>query len=700
MKRYLFTAALLLIGICSGGRCCAAPSYTEVRASYAPSDAVLLDRHGNVLQELRVDLHGRRLSWTRLKDVSPALVKAVLRSEDRRFYRHHGVDWRAVAAAAFEMVLGSGRRGASTVTMQLASLLDGSLRPAGGRRTVGRKWKQMQAARDLERRWTKDEILEAYLNLVTFRGELQGISAASWGLFDKSPGGLDEEESVLLAALIRAPNAPVERVGQRAALLAGSLGWAVPPERIQKDAVPLLAKAYDIRRRVDLAPEVARLMLRGEKRKVSCTLDARLQRFAAETLRQSVTAFRDQNMRDGAVLVADNATGEILAYVGNTGDLSSAPYVDGVRAHRQAGSTLKPFLYSLAIERKILTAASLIEDSPLDLPTGRGMYRPENYDNRFRGLVPVRTALASSLNIPAVRTVELVGPEAFVRRLSDLGFTGLSAPEHYGPSIALGSADVSLWDLVNAYRTLANGGIRSSLRLSPTVRRQRRERVVARGAAFIVSSILSDRVARSATFSLESPLATRYWSAVKTGTSKDMRDNWCVGYSERYTVGVWVGNFSGASMWNVSGVSGAAPIWSEIMNYLHARVPSTAPRSPAGVVSRAVAFPDGGGLTVRREWFLAGTERSAAPPERAKELPKIIYPEQGMIIALDPDIPPDLQRVFIETSTPDPALRLVLDDRMIGPASPVPWDPVPGRHELSLVGPKGAVADRIFFEVR
>jgi penicillin-binding protein 1C len=700
MKRILFGIGLFLIVANGGGKCFAAPSYREVRASYSSSDAALLDRHGEVIQQLRVDLHGRRLSWTRLRDVSPALVKAVLCSEDRRFSEHHGVDWRAVAAAAFGKVFGSGRRGASTVTMQLASLLGAGLRPETGGRTIGQKWKQMRAARDLERSWTKREVLEAYLNLVTFRGELQGIAAASWGLFDKSPGGLDEEEAVILAALIRSPNAPAERVGKRAALLANALGWIVPRKRIERAAVPGLAKASAIRRRIDLAPQAALRLIRGRARRVSCTLDASLQRFVSETLRRSVAAFRDQNMRDGAVLVVDNATGEVLAYVGNTGDLSSARYVDGVRAHRQAGSTLKPFLYSLVIERKILTAASLIEDAPLEIPTGRGVYRPGNYDNRFRGLVTVRTALASSLNVPAVRTLELVGPEAFVRRLSALGFTGLSSPEHYGPSIALGSADVSLWDLVNAYRTLANGGVRTRLRLSPDERQSPRRHVVSRGAAFIVSSILSDREARSATFSLESPLATRFWSAVKTGTSKDMRDNWCVGYSDRYTVGVWVGNFSGASMWDVSGVSGAAPIWSEIMNYLNEKDPGTAPRPPAGVVSRVVGFREGSGRTLRQEWFIAGTERSAAAPERAEHLPKIVYPTQGMIIAVDPDIPRELQRVFIETSPPDSVQRIVLDRRDLGPAPVVSWDPAPGKHELSLVGPEGVEADRIYFEVR
>ena len=163
----------------------------------------------------------------------------------------------------------------------------------------------------------------------------------------------------------------------------------------------------------------------------------------------------------------DNKTGDVLAYVGNVGNNSSAVYVDGIQARRQAGSTLKPFLYGLAVEKKIITAASLIEDTPLDVPTERGVYRPENYDKEFRGFVPARIALASSLNIPAVRTVNLVGVTAFAAKLREFGFSSLKDPEYYGPSLALGTADITLWELVNAYRTLANNGSWSKLRMSP-----------------------------------------------------------------------------------------------------------------------------------------------------------------------------------------------------------------------------------------
>ena len=209
-------------------------------------------------------------------------------------------------------------------------------------------------------------------------------------------------------------------------------------------------------------------------------------------------------------------------------------------ASPRLGSALKPFLYGLALERRLLTPASLLEDTPLDISVAGGLYRPRNYDEQFRGLTTMRTALAASLNSPAVRILELVGTDAFVQQLRSLGLEGaVESGDYYGPALALGSVDASLWELVNAYRTLANGGVRSALRLVPgTPRATAAHRVYSEATSFLLSHILSDRESRSPAFGLENPLATRFWSAVKTGTSKEMRDNWCVGYTRHYTVGV------------------------------------------------------------------------------------------------------------------------------------------------------------------
>jgi penicillin-binding protein 1C len=680
----------------------AMPTFKEIKDSYKKSDAVLLDRHGKVIHELRVDPKGRRLEWTSIKDISPSLIKAVIQSEDQRFYEHQGVDWKAVGSAAVKNLFTKTPRGASTITMQLVSFLDKKLKPKGLKRTFVQKWDQMQAAKDLEKMWTKDEILEAYLALITFRGELQGTAAAARGLFGKEASGLDEPEALILASLIRSPNARPEDVAKRACLLRDMMKADTACEDITRLAQKTLSGPYSVKQTAALAPHLARFLLKGGKAAIASTLDAGLQGFASEVLKRQLLAVKSQNVNDGAVLVVENKTGEVLAYVASSGEISPAGNVDGIRAKRQAGSTLKPFLYALAFEKKILTPASVLKDSPLDVPTAAGIYKPEDYESDFKGTVSARTALASSLNIPAVSTLALLGEETFVSRLSQLGFGQLRSDEYYGPSLALGSADVSLYELVNAYRTLVNNGVWSELKLTPPKGKSPKRRVYSDSAAFLVSDILSDREARSATFDLENPLSTRFWSAVKTGTSKDMRDNWCIGYSQKYTVGVWVGNFSGEPMWDVSGVTGAAPVWLEIMDHLHKDGPAAPRHQPEGVIARKVIF-NNASETGKLDWFIEGTEPALPEIEEKNAAygPKIAYPVKGMIIAMDPDIPEDQQRVFFEADSGSGSYSWMLNNKLLGKSSVIiPWRPVKGNYTVSLVGPNDHIVDSVDFTVR
>jgi len=685
----------------------APPAFETVRAQWRPSEAALLDRSGEVIHEQRVDLKRRQLEWVALVDVSPALRAAVLTSEDRRFESHGGVDVSAVAAAAFQRASGHGARGASTITMQVASMLDPALRRHGGPRSLPQKARQMRVAWAIESRWSKPQILEAYLNLVTFAGELGGVSAASRVLFDKAPHGLSTAEALVLAALLRAPNAAKAKVVARAERLAPP--GAADRAELTLAAARLASIASRQTSRVALAPHAAARILKAQPAgalpvRVASTLDGRVQRFVVDTLTRQLLAVHDQRVQDGAVLVADNATGEVLAYVGGSGDLSTARHVDAVQARRQAGSALKPFLYALAFDQRLLTPASLLEDAPLEVATPTGLYRPHNYDEQFRGLVSVRTALAGSLNVPAVRALGLVGAEPLVQQLRRLGFTGLvEAGDFYGPSLALGSADVSLWEMVGAYRALATGGVWSPLRLTPGETPRESRRVYSPEAAFQVSGILSDRESRSVTFGLENPLATRFWTAVKTGTSKEMRDNWAVGYSRRYTVGVWVGNVTGEPMRNVSGVTGAAPVWLEVMARLHERTPSEPPSPPPGLVGQPIAFA-GRVEAGRREWFHRGTEPvSSDGPSvpRAVGLPRIVAPAAGTILALDPDIPTGRQRVPFEARDAVAGQRWLLDGAVVGSAAElVLWPATAGRHRLSLVAADGTILDTVGFVVR
>jgi penicillin-binding protein 1C len=720
----------------------AVPTFGEVKSAWRPSDAYLLDRHGTILDRHRVDFRARRLPWTPLAEFSPVLLRAILAAEDRRFYRHDGIDWRAVAAAVFDRLRGRPLRGASTITMQLAALLDQSLAPTQGKRTLRQKLAQWRAARALEESWSKEQILEAYLNLVGFRGELQGLTAAAQGLMGKRPSGLSEAESAVLTAILPSPNARPERIAGRACaiaqaaefnvdcgelrhqtqvLLTGHGASSTPahdstramtgsphPNPLPKGegdkvaAVFTVTQPYGNRPSLALAPHLATRLVKSAGASVRSTLDAAVQRLALDALSQQLQGLGQRNVRDGAALVADNVSGEVLAYVGSAGPWSGAASVDGVRARRQAGSTLKPFLYALALERRYLTAASVLDDSPLNLETSAGLYVPQNYDRDFKGLVSVRTALASSLNIPAVRALIMVGVESFRDRLRALGYAGITEDgEYYGYALALGSAEVSLLEQVNAYRTLANGGMFTPLRFLPGEDTGERRRVMDESAAFIVSDILSDRAGRALAFGFDNPLATRYWTAVKTGTSKDMRDNWCIGYSERFTVGVWVGNFEGDSMNDVSGITGAAPAWLEIMNGLHESRPSHAPTAPAQVIRTPIKYapsvePE------RTEWFIAGTETPFLKLLDAKQAaPRIESPPNGVVIALDPDIPRANQLAMLRASAAQPGMSLLLDGKRLGPATRVyKWRPIPGPHRIELAAADGKTYHTVRFSVR
>ncbi|GGH63565.1 penicillin-binding protein [Comamonas phosphati] len=777
------TALLGLTGIAH-----ALPGFDEVKRGHRSSESVLLSREGEVLQRLRTDSTVRRGPWIALGDVSPALRTALVLSEDKRFYEHSGVDWTAVTSAAWGNLWNTRTRGASTITMQLAGLLDGQdsafLRQGPGGRGVAQKLGQAVAAQVLDRRWRKDQILEAYLNLVPFRGEIVGIDALALTLFGKAPHGLDAREAAIAAALVRAPNASAERVAQRAC---GVLQTMAPDDAAARNcqdggsALQLYTASVLQRRQwassEGVAPHFARRWLalaqNKNREQVRSTLSGPLQRFAVASLQQHLRELQGRNVEDGAAVVLDNATGEVLAWVGSSGTLSQAAEVDGVTAMRQPGSTLKPFLYAQAIAEKRITGASLIEDSSAHIPTQNGLYIPQNYDRRFKGWVSARTALASSLNVPAVRTLVMVTPDAFFGQLRRLGLPLRESGGYYGFSLALGSSEVPLLQLANAYRALANGGQWRPVRWGSKTAESAVQAVDAR-AAYIVGNILSDNMARAPTFGTDSVLATRFWTAVKTGTSKDMRDNWALGWSERYTVGVWVGNARGDAMHSVSGTSGAAPVWAEIMGFLHRSTPSRAPPPPAGLIEQAVQFGAAGSgaagqalplESARSEWFIAGTQQSyfamdhiaagvgnessssakqskngarpvqAATQNRSSQQPalarsvRISRPANGTILALDPDIPPDRQRVQLvarqagmavgqdwrdsnlrwrmvtqrmaapvagEAGTP----RMTEAVREIGRGSQLGWLPWPGRHRIELVDAAGTVLDSVQVEVR
>lgn len=752
------------------------PSFTQVKAAYKPSTAYLLDRQGRLLHSLRLDMQAQRAPWVELRQISPQLAYAVITAEDKNFESHSGVDWSALASATWDNAWGAFKRqrtrGASTLTMQLIGLIDEGQVKAG-KRSILDKVSQSTLALRLEQSWTKHQILEAYLNLASFKGELIGVGAMSNGLFGKAPEGLNTLESAIAAVLLRSPNAKSDAVAKRACLLLKNLQtpspcdqvsavvesafvnpskdsqrWILPAENSgAQGGTAYLATQVSPQLAVHLANKLLdKSTLHATGQRVQSSIFLPLQSFAQQSLRQQLAQLTLKNVEDGAVLVLDNSTGEVLAWVGSSGDFSQAREVDGVTSLRQAGSTLKPFLYALAFEKKYLSPAALIEDAPYTLDTGNGLYAPQNYESDYKGWVSVRSALGNSLNIPAVKTVVQTGVEPFHQQLRQLGFSSLTqAADWYGYSLSLGSADVSLLMLTNAYRTLANLGEWSPLRLTPnkmnrggaaknanlqspvpcntewcrTLSTGKARRVISPQASFMVSDILSDRGARALTFGLESWLSTPYWSAVKTGTSKDMRDNWCIGFSSRYTVGVWVGNASGQPMHDVSGVTGAAPVWREVMDWLHRGNNSQGwpaelslpPAPPSGLEQRKIRF-EPRVEPPRREWFMNAAKKSSSAElsdsiqlvELVKRptLTRIHYPTQGTVMALDADIPPNRQRIEFSAGGPiQKGWVWRLNGKVLTPSATLHgWLPLPGRHRLQLMDDKGKQVDEVQFTVR
>lgn len=644
--------------------------FNTLKASYheANGTQTFYDRHGDVLHVEHKATGDQRQKWVDRKSLPNHLIENLLAIEDKRFYEHHGIDPLALGAALRDSLKFRKLRGASTLTMQLAGLLE---KQGSRSRNIFQKLKQMSGALYLEARWSKEEILEAYVNQVSYRQNLVGIQAASLGLFQKEPHGLTREESLILSALLSSPNTSPERVSAKACLFTDKLSC----ETLKTLARQHLRSRARLPREAYSAPHFVRV-LKSKDQEVRTTLDKRLQIKAQELIAAQMEILASQNVHDAAALVLDHRNGETLVYVGSSGSYSQAKDVDGVRALRQAGSTLKPLLYAKAFDEGLMTPETLLEDSPFSVQTPGGLYSPHNYDESFKGIIPAKLALASSLNIPAVRVIDLVTVDSFYQTLLSLGFT-LASRQTYGHSLALGAADVSLSQLVRAYAVLARKGLdlnASLLKDQPL----ENKRIFKTETAEEIETILSSKDNRAETFGLDNALATPYPAAVKTGTSKDMRDNWCIGWDDRYVVGVWVGNAKGSPMWNVSGVSGAAPIWRALMDDLHES-------GDQKIVQRKVVPT------------LPSTESALRPLSRT--LSQITYPLNRTLIAFDPDIPEENQALIPEHSSSQ-KLFWRLDDKPLD-SSIIPLSALsPGPHQLTLIDKNQRVLDKVRFDLR
>jgi 1A family penicillin-binding protein len=605
------------------------PSPKEIgKVNYSLSTH-LYDRNGKLLYEIYRDQNRTPIKLSELPKYVPEATIAI---EDKDFYSHKGISLvSGILRAANQTLFKGSLQGGSTITQQLVK--NALLTPE---RTLDRKIKEIILALWTEQTYTKNQILEMYLNQVSYGSASYGIEEAAQSYFGKHANELSISEAALLAGLPQAPSEYSPFVNPKYALerrndvllnmraqhyITDSEYQAAKtaPLTIIKQQTPIKAPHFVFYEKAELEKKYGTRMVEEGGLNVTTTLDLDVQEAVEKILKDGIDKQRYLNVTNGAVMITKPKTGEIVAMVGSV-DYFQEPFgaFNVTTAERQPGSSLKPLLYSLALQ-KGFTAASIIPDTPstFNVP-GAAPYTPLNYDNRFHGNTTMRLALANSYNIPAVRTLYNVGIESFVNYMQRLGITTWNDPGRYVLPMALGGVEVRMVDLVAAYGTLANQGNHVNLsgtekivdsndqvleQLSP-----QKDQVMPEGAAYIITDILSDNQARTLTFGPGSQLEIPgYKVAVKTGTTDSKKDNWAIGYTPEYLVAVWIGNNDSTPM-NPSiesGATGASSIWHEIMLYMlknEATQPNEWYPRPADVVEKSC-----GGRT---EYFLTGTENS------------------------------------------------------------------------------------------
>lgn len=542
------------------------------------------DRHGLPLGTI-LSQDQSHTAVVPLTEISPYFIQAIIAAEDKRYYQHGAVDLIALGRALLEAIQAKEIvSGASTITMQLARMLD----PAP--HTIPHKFPEIWLSWRLFAGMNRDEILAAYINRLPMGGNLYGVEAAARTYFAVAASDLSLSQASLLAGL---PNDPTdlnpyfnwEGLKQRQKYVLDRMvedGYITPQksDRAYRETLKISPRQDGIIAAPHFLFWVAsQLSNEGiTNPKIKTTLDLSLQQFVETQVRHLVATLAPQNVNHAAAIVINNHTAEVLAYVGspdyfNQQNLGSN---DGVQALRQPGSTLKPFLYQLAIAQGTIRPNTILPDVPTYYPIpGAKLYAPVDYSETFLGPVRVRIALANSLNIPAVRVLEKVSVSEFLSRLHQLGFTHLNQePEYYGLGLTLGSGEVSLWELAQAYLTLAKNGKFTPIltTIKPEITKQCQEKCQPMDTPTswqLIVNMLADSYSRASAFGVDSVLNLPFPVAVKTGTSSDYRDTWTVGFTNDYTVATWVGNFDSQPMENISGVMGAAPLWNQIMMYLH-----------------------------------------------------------------------------------------------------------------------------------
>lgn len=656
--------------------------------------AQLTDRHGlplTITYENDWNIHDQ----VQLAEIPLFLQQAFIQAEDRRFLKHKGIDWRARLAAAWQNLrTWRAVRGASTLSEQVVRMLHP--RP----RTLWSRWLEGWEAMQLEARFSKADILEFYLNQVPYAGQRRGVVQAARYYFDRDLTTLAPQEMLALAVLVRSPS---------------QLDLYTDPSRLQ----PQLRRLADRMRQIgQLDTDSQQRLLRQDfglrrppaplairhfaeylfprlpaqsrsRARIATTLDAHLQRSTHAILDQWRQNLAAQGVRNTAALVVDHQQGEVLAWVNAHAPGQGSAY-DAVTVSRQAGSTLKPLLYALALERG-WTAATILDDSPLSEAVGQGQHAYQNYSRSHYGSVRLRDALGNSLNIPAVRAAQFVGPANFLATLHALGFHGLREhAEYYGDGLALGNGEVSLLELTTAFAALANHGQYRPLRLLRDAPSIPARQVLSRSASHLIANILADPDARRLEFGSGGIMRFPIETAIKTGTSSDYRDAWAVAFNHRYTVGVWMGNLDSSPMQQITGSRGPVPAARAVFAELNRRTPQAPLPLDATLVQLDICRDSGlcanGHCLSRPEWF--APEHLPVPAAAVQPLPsvRIRQPSWDLQLALDPRLPQDRQAYkFQLSSLPTGAhVEWVVNDQLLSSrhSASFLWPLQRGRHQV------------------
>ncbi len=589
---------------------------TELPVLLSETSTEVIDRHGRLLRLYTVE-DGRWRMEIGVDSVDAKYIDMLIAYEDKRFYRHAGVDPRAMLRAAGQAIA-NGRivSGGSTLTMQVARLLEDS-----GTGRLDGKLRQIRVALALERRLSKDQILNLYLSRAPFGGNLEGIRAASLSWFGKEPRRLTEAEAALLVALPQSPelrrpdrNRAAAETARNRVLARMRRAGIVTEEQITaalSEPVPSERRPFP-----SIAPHLTDLAQSEDPvaKRHSLTLDKGLQSSLETLARNGLRGLPPD--ASVAIVLADHRSGEILASVGSAsyGEGGARQgFVDMTRAHRSPGSTLKPLVYAMAFDRGLAHPQTLINDRPVAF----GTYAPQNFDGMFRGELPVTDALRQSLNVPVVLLMDEIGPAHLMDALRKAGVDGRLPGDQAGLAVALGGVGITLTDLVQAYAMLANGGQSQLLHWTAGGSQEQGQQVISRSAAWQVGNILAGLTPPQG--------APRGRIAYKTGTSYGHRDAWAMGFDGAHVGGVWIGRPDGTPVPGAFGGQLAAPILFEAFQRLKPEPDPLPPPPPETLIVSTAQLP----MPLRR---FAGRNAAFEPAEDA---PKLVFPPDGARLPLD-----------------------------------------------------------------